>query len=105
MTDSPIGLRPASLASRLNPLHSRSAEAHGEPWDLWVWSDGASARKVSSIGEDAMYPAWSPDGERLAVVTDIALYTLAADGTDLKVIDTLAEGRGLAWLPEQTAAP
>ena len=45
-------------------------------------------------------PAWSPDGQRLAVAKfaggDVALFTLAADGSDPKRITTITTRRKLA---------
>ncbi|MEJ7652590.1 MAG: hypothetical protein WKH64_04185 [Chloroflexia bacterium] len=62
VTDSPIGLRPASLASRLNPLHPRSAEAHGEPW---ISGCGRPAPRRARSAASARTPC-TPRGRRTA---------------------------------------
>ena len=53
---------------------------------LYVGSSGASG--PTRIADTASGPSWSPDGKRLAFAQfdgdDMALYTIAADGTDLK---------------------
>ena len=53
--------------------------------------------------EVASVPAWSPDGQRLAVAKiagdDVGLYTLAADGSDLQFITTIFNLDWLHWEP------
>ena len=44
---------------------------------VWV-RDGTATRKLA-LGPGACHPAWSPDGERLAVVTPDGLWVLSAD--------------------------
>jgi hypothetical protein len=74
------------------------AAAHGIPWNLWVWSPGGQPRQLTRLGQDQIYGAWSPSGERVALVTDMGLYIIERDGTSLARIDALADPRGLAWL-------
>ena len=58
-----------------------------------VNTDGTDRRDITpfSIGslpvEPSVYASWSPDGSRIAVVVgNNLLYTMAADGTDLRVL-------------------
>lgn len=74
------------------------AAAHGIPWNLWVWSADGQPRQLTRLGQDQIYGAWSPSGERVALVTDMGLYIIERDGTDLARIDAPADPRGLAWL-------
>lgn len=74
------------------------ARAHGIPWDLWVWKEGQALRQVTQLGQDFPYPAWSPQGDRIALVTDVGVYSMEPDGGKLKQVELRADFRGLAWV-------
>ena len=61
------------------------------PGNAYAYSGARSYRVSGTVGG----VAWSPDGERLALIrvvgSDIALVTIARDGTDLQVITRLTE--------------
>ena len=73
-----------------------------------VGLDGKTPRRLTRHNDFDNYPAWSPDGTRVAFVSNrdvpdiekiwrAGLYTMAADGTDVR---RLAAGlEGVAWQP------
>jgi len=66
--------------------------------------DGTGAKNLTSgAGNDSM-PAWSPDGSKLAFLSDRAgwgLYVMDADGANVQKVGSPAglSGFGLAWSP------
>ena len=83
------------------------------PTHVWV-RDGAATRQVA-LGPGACDPAWSPDGDRLAVVARDGLWVLSADLrrtthlVDLRRLDGSPNGfehrtlRGPRWAPDASA--
>ena len=75
-----------------------------------VGADGTGLQRLAA--ETGSNPAWSPDGTRLAFVQAhrdgelLHLYTMAADGTDVRQIRAMPSGSGwawtLAWSPDGT---
>ena len=79
----------------------RSSTGTGLSYDLFrVTRDGASVSRLTDNSFVEFYPAWSPDGQRIAFLSDAAqsdlesptgpwtlsLYTMAADGTDVQLV-------------------
>ena len=83
------------------------------PTHVWV-RDGAATRQVA-LGPGACDPAWSPDGDKLAVVARDGLWVLSADLrrtthlVDLRRLDGSPNGfehrtlRGPRWAPDASA--
>ena len=90
-----------------------------EKWRHAAYTVGADGSGLAMLGETRTPPAWSPDGRRIAFMGTLdgswadgswAIYTAAADGTDLaKVVDI--GGRGprynepgerLSWSPDSS---
>jgi len=66
-----------------------------------VGVDGSSAHVLTPMNGSA-YPAWSPDGTRIAFVRREYLYTMAPDGTDVRRVPgvrTYATPFDLTWNP------
>ena len=72
-----------------------------------VGLDGQAPRRLTRHEAFDSYPAWSPDGRRVAFVSgrddpalgtdgEVGLYTMAADGTDVR---RLAPDLDVAWQP------
>jgi Tol biopolymer transport system component len=65
-----------------------------------------SRRRLTAEPHDGMNPAWQPDGSRLAFVTTrnrrAEIFTMNADGTDAKVLVTMAAGHVIdpRWSPD-----
>ena len=70
-------------------------------------ADGSAQTQITSFNGDELYPAWSPDGARVAFQQDPGLYpeiwTAKADGTDLRQLTSNSDGdRHPAWSPDGT---
>ena len=63
-----------------------------------VGADGSDLRKMSAA---ASLPSWSPDGERLALALpdgeQVALYTIAADGSNAQRLTTIEGWQSQGW--------
>ena len=69
-----------------------------------VGADGSNLRQISAA---ASLPSWSPDGARLALALpdgeEVALYTLAADGSDPRRLTTIEGWQSQGWNEESYA--
>ena len=78
--------------------YEREVDGMTTVWGLYIAApDSMSVRKRSeTVGE----ASWSPDGQRLALArlhsTDVVLVTIAADGSDPRVITTITNREELA---------
>lgn len=53
------------------------AATDGLPWDLWtVTADGKKFARLTNVGADSPYPAWSRDGSHIAFMDPTGLYFL-----------------------------
>jgi hypothetical protein len=70
-------------------------------------ADGSAQTAITSFNGDELYPAWSPDGARIAFQQDPGLHpeiwTSKADGTDLRrLTNNSADDLHPAWSPDAT---
>lgn len=85
------------------------SDREGEPAVYVMDPDGASLRRVSEVGWLAFFPAWSPDGQRVAYVgwrsedEEAGVWVATADGADrVRVSGTVTGVTGLSptWSPD-----
>ena len=96
---------PAGPGGRVAPL-----DMHDFDFELAVVGlDGRAPRRLTHHDGFDHYPAWSPDGTRIAFVSDrgpggwrFRLYTMAADGADVRrlVTDLSVAMQPPAWSPD-----
>ena len=91
---------PFTLTAQTPPVWSPDSERiafvlneGGHIWGVYtVGADGSGLRRVS---ETVGVPSWSPDGHRLALAKrdgeDVALFTVATDGSDPQRITTITD--------------
>lgn len=68
---------------------------------------GGDGRSFSAAGSNAMQPAWSPDGQKLAFVSDRSgdtqIYVLRMDGGEAEAVTAATNGASdFAWSPDST---
>jgi TolB protein len=60
--------------------------------EIWLMSsDGTRVHRLTTLGRVSAFPAWSPDGKRLAFESDAhdqrdQIYTIGVDGKDLRQV-------------------
>jgi TolB protein len=73
-----------------------------------IEEDGSDLRRITFNGVTDQYPAWSPDGKKLAVVrnwmTESEIFIINADGSGEKQVTKMGDltvfARDLAWSPD-----
>ncbi len=69
--------RTPNCAPALLCLFAKPAYADGLPWDLWtVTTDGSKFTRLTEIGADSPWPAWSSDGKQIAFFDTSGQYLL-----------------------------
>jgi TolB protein len=106
-TPSPFATRATLVVGpRLGNVAFMAKEDPDADWDIWVMrGDGSDPQQLTADPADDMSPAWSPDGEAVAFVTDRdgnrELYTMKADGTQpINLTNHGAEDWTPAWSPD-----
>jgi TolB protein len=96
----PAGVAPgASLLERLFGV--TVAQAHNVPSDWWrVPLEGGAAERLTEIGGIGLYGDFSPDGSRMAFISNTGVHVMNPDGSGL---DTLIAADGffgtIDWVP------
>lgn len=79
----------AGEASPQGRIVYAARETRDDPWDLWVLeADGSEPTRLTEGAHDDVLPVWSPDGRRIAFVSDRdgnrEIYVMNADGSDAR---------------------
>lgn len=87
-----VSMRTPHCQPQLLCLFAKTAYADGLPWDLWtVTPDGSKFARLTQIGADSPWPAWSRDGQQIAFFDTSGQY-LVSLGT--KVVSQISANGG-----------
>ena len=90
------GNTPAQMFA-LSPDGRHLAFITGNPLQLWVRSMDALESRVLPGTEEASFPFWSPDGQRLGFFAQGKLKTIALAGGPPRSLCDVSSGRGGSW--------
>jgi Tol biopolymer transport system component len=75
-----------------------TAYAHGLPWDLWLVNlDGTRFERLTEVGADSPYPAWSPDGKFVAFMDLSGFYVVNRETKEGNLISINGGHGALDW--------
>jgi Tol biopolymer transport system component len=93
----------AGRGAGAGPFGARPVAAHGLPMDVFVVdADGGNLRRLTRLRADDPAPAWSPAGDRIAVLAAEGIYLVGVDGGDVEVLERPGGSGTIDWRP---AAP
>ncbi|MFQ5408288.1 MAG: TolB family protein [Anaerolineales bacterium] len=94
LADASSGLMSELIAQLAAP----AAEAHGPPWELWsVPIAGGELTQLTNLATDSPWPAWSPDGQHIALVYPGGV-ALLQDGDPVLLAEATQHGE-MVWTP------
>ncbi|MCI0421201.1 MAG: hypothetical protein L0312_18575, partial [Acidobacteria bacterium] len=81
-----------------------AVDADGRQQIFVVKPDGTGIRRLTQEGKQNFFPAWSPDGKRLAFTSDrsgsLQIWVLEADGSNPRQLTTEGENVVPTWSPD-----
>jgi hypothetical protein len=104
---SPTPTPPQIVARSVPSIAYQSREPQGEWWSIYVMDSNGGNRTLVGQGQGSFLsaPAWSPDGSRLAVVSDrdgaSDIWVMGIDGSDpTNLTQHEAKDHAPAWSPD-----
>ncbi len=92
---------PNGLFEQLLAAITPAAQAHGQPYDLWMVNiDGTNLQRITRINEDQPTAIFVPDGNGLVMMGAGGMYRMNVDGSNMQLIDTIGGHGGLDWLDQ-----
>jgi Tol biopolymer transport system component len=74
------------------------AEAHGQPWGIWIVNvDGTGLRRLTILYHGLPMASFSPDGTQIIAMDGSGIYLMQADGGQIQQIDTVGDNGGIVW--------
>jgi Tol biopolymer transport system component len=74
--------------------------AHNVPSDWYqVPVDGGEAQRLTNLNDTGMYATLSPDGKRVAFISQTGIYVMNIDGTELTQLAQLVATGTVDWIP------
>lgn len=97
-----VSFHAPACAPQLLCMFARPAYADGLPWDLWtVTPDGGKFTRLTKIGADSPWPAWSRDGKQVAFFDTSGQYLVNVESKAVSEI-TRNGGHGVfGWWQKQ----
>ena len=81
-----------------------ASDADGRQQIFVVKPDGTGKKRLTQDGKQNFFPAWSPDGKRLAFTSDrsgsLQIWVMEADGSNPKQLTTEKENVVPTWSPD-----
>lgn len=98
---SPDGKRIAFASDRT--FDPKGYVEQGNSYEIYVMdSDGSNVHRLTNNERTDISPEWSPDGQKIAFVSDSELYVINVDGTDLRQLTNSDRffANSPIWLPD-----
>jgi Tol biopolymer transport system component len=94
----------AAVGHGAGALRPRPVAAHGLPMDVFVvGADGGDLRRLTHLRADDPAPAWSPAGDRLAVLAADGIYLIKVAGGEVELLARPGGQGTIDWRPASPA--
>jgi Tol biopolymer transport system component len=90
--------RSGAVAAAGNGMIAYTLRLHGVAPEIWVMNpDGSGARSLRVVGQ---FPAWSPDGNRIAFEAGTNVFVMNADGSGVRQLTLTGGYVWPTWSPD-----